>query len=101
MMTTAGDLAFTGGTIDRMFRAFHAHTGEVLWEQKTNSGIMGAPSSFMVDGVQYIAVQSGWGVDGTRMQNSLASAIGTEPFTTNVPQGGVVWVFRLPPTGGM
>ena len=40
---TAGDLVFVGGTNDRYFRAFDAKTGELLWEQKTNSGIMGMP----------------------------------------------------------
>ena len=40
---TAGDLILAGGTNDRMFRAFDAKTGEVLWEHKTNSGIMGMP----------------------------------------------------------
>lgn len=95
MLTTGGNLLFAGGTIDRMFRAFDAETGDVLWEVPTNSGVYGMPTSFMVDGVQYVAVQSGWGVDGTRMQNALADAVGA-PFTTNVPQGGVVWVFRLP-----
>jgi alcohol dehydrogenase (cytochrome c) len=33
----------------------------LLWEQKTNSGIMGMPVSFEVDGTQYIAIQSGLG----------------------------------------
>jgi alcohol dehydrogenase (cytochrome c) len=45
-----------------------------------------------VDGVQYIAVQSGWGVDAQRMQGSLDDARGTK---TDVPQGGVIWVFAL------
>jgi len=45
-----------------------------------------------VDGVQYIAVQSGWGVDAQRMQNSLDDIRGTK---TDVPQGGVIWVFAL------
>ena len=43
---TAGDLVLVGGTNDRMFRAFHAKTGELLWEQKTNSGIMGMPVAY-------------------------------------------------------
>lgn len=94
MMTTGGGLVFSGGTIDRNFRAFDAETGDVLWEFKTNSGVYGMPTTYMVDGVQYVAVTSGWGVDGTRMQNGLAEAIGT-PFTTSVPEGGVVWVFAL------
>lgn len=98
MMTTAGNLVFSGGTIDRYFRAFDAETGDLLWQFKTNSGVYGMPTTYMVDGVQYIAVQSGWGVDGTRMQTGLAEAIG-QPFDTPVAEGGVVWVFALPESG--
>ena len=72
---TAGDLVLVGGTNDRMFRAFHAKTGELLWEQKTNSGIMGMPIAYEVDGTQYIAVQSGWGVDAQRIQDALAGKV--------------------------
>ncbi|MET4256198.1 alcohol dehydrogenase (cytochrome c) [Bradyrhizobium sp. S3.12.5] len=90
---TAGDLVFAGGTNDRNFRAFNAKTGEQLWEQKTNSGIMGMPMSYEIDGTQYIAIQSGWGVDAQRIQDALATNnIGIE---SNVPQGGVIWVFAL------
>jgi alcohol dehydrogenase (cytochrome c) len=90
---TAGDLIFAGGTNDRMFRAFHAKTGELLWEQKTNSGIMGMPIAYEVDGTQYIAVQAGWGVDAQRIQDAL---VGKVPgLENNVPQGGVVWVFAV------
>lgn len=91
---TAGDLVFVGGTNDRMFRAFHAKTGELLWEQKTNSGIMGMPVAYEVDGTQYIAIQSGWGVDAQRIQDALAKGK-TPGFEDNVPQGGVVWVFAV------
>jgi alcohol dehydrogenase (cytochrome c) len=89
----AGDLVLVGGTNDRMFRAFHAKTGELLWEQKTNSGIMAMPIAYEVDGTQYIAVQSGWGVDATRIQDAL---VGKVPgLEHNVPQGVVVWVFAV------
>ena len=93
MLATGGDLVFVGGTNDRMFRAFDAKSGNVLWEQKTNSGIIGAPVSYEVDGTQYIAVQSGWGVDAQRIQDALAKA--NVGVNDNVPQGGVVWVFAL------
>jgi alcohol dehydrogenase (cytochrome c) len=93
VLATAGDLVFAGGTNDRMFRAFDAKTGKVVWQQKTNSGIVGAPVSYEVDGVQYIAVQSGWGVDAQRIQDALAKLnIG---YDRDVPQGGMVWVFAL------
>ncbi len=92
-LTTAGDLVFVGGTNDRMFRAFDAKTGKLLWEQKTNSGIMGMPVAYEVDGKEYIAIQSGWGVDAQRIQNMLAKTdLKLDP---DVPQGGVVWVFAV------
>lgn len=92
VLTTAGGLVFMGGTNDRYFRAFDAATGEILWTQRTNSGITGIPTAFAVDGVQYVAVQSGWGVDAQKMQVSLDGVRGQKTF---VPQGGVLWVFAL------
>ena len=93
VLTTAGNLVFAGGTSDRYFRAFDARTGEQLWQFRTNSGVIGVPSTFSVDGVQYVAVQSGWGVDAASMTRRIDQARGTE---TIVPQGGVIWVFALP-----
>ena len=63
VLATGGGLVFMGGTNDRYFHAFDASTGKVLWQFRTSSGIIGVPVSFQVDGKQYIAVQSGWGVD--------------------------------------
>jgi len=92
VLATAGGLLFTGGTPDRYFRAFDAATGEILWQQRTSSGVTGIPSTYSVDGVQYVAVQSGWGVDAQRMLGRIDADLGT---TTAVPQGGVLWVFAL------
>ena len=92
VLATAGNLVFTGGTNDRYFRAFDASTGELLWQHRTNSGVIGVPVSYEIDGVQYIAVQSGYGVDAEREQALLNMTRGT---STYVPQGGVVWVFAL------
>jgi alcohol dehydrogenase (cytochrome c) len=93
MLATAGGLVFSGGTQDRLFRAFDAATGAVLWQFPTNSGIVGQPSSFMVDGRQYIAVQSGWGVDAKTMQGRLNRLVPGE--YPDVPEGGAVWVFAI------
>ncbi len=92
ILTTGGGLVFAGGTHDRYFRAFDARTGEVLWEQRTNSGVTGVPSSYAIDGVQYIAVQSGWGVDAQGMQRAVNAHLERD---IQVPQGGVIWVFAL------
>jgi alcohol dehydrogenase (cytochrome c) len=94
MLATAGGLVFTGGTNDRLFHAFDAESGKLLWEFPTNSGILAPPVSFTVDGRQYIAVQSGWGVDARIMQQRLnAQSPGNYP---EVPEGGAIWVFALP-----
>jgi alcohol dehydrogenase (cytochrome c) len=93
MLATGGGLVFSGGTNDRLFRAFDAWSGEVLWEFPTNSGIISPPTSFLVDGKQYVAVQSGWGADARVMQGRLNSlSPGKYP---DVPEGGAVWVFAL------
>jgi alcohol dehydrogenase (cytochrome c) len=93
MLATAGGLVFSGGTNDRMFHAFDASTGKLLWEFPTNSGITGQPVSFMVAGKQYIAVQSGWGVDARGMQARL-NALSPGKFP-EVPEGGAIWVFAV------
>jgi alcohol dehydrogenase (cytochrome c) len=92
MLATGGGLVFSGGANDRKFRAFDATTGKVLWEHTTNSGVIGPATSFTVDGRQYIAVQSGWGIDARAMQNRLLKLI---PGIPEVPEGGAVWVFAL------
>jgi alcohol dehydrogenase (cytochrome c) len=93
ILATGGGLVFAGGTSDRNFRAFDAGTGKVLWQFNTNSGIIAPPVSFAVDGVQYISVVSGWGVDPAFQQGLLSNLLG---WPKEVPQGGVVWVFAVP-----
>jgi alcohol dehydrogenase (cytochrome c) len=86
ILTTGGGLVFAGGTNDRMFRAFDAKNGKVLWETPTNSGIIGVPMSFAVDGRQYVAVQSGFGIDSRAMQARLNRAFRASP---EVPEGAI------------
>ncbi|WP_448044252.1 PQQ-dependent dehydrogenase, methanol/ethanol family [Bradyrhizobium liaoningense] len=93
LLTTGGNLLFAGGTLDRKFRAFNATTGAVLWETAAPSGVNGVPSSFEIDGEQYVAVLSGWGVDAERMESALDSLRGV-PHVAG-PQGGSVLVFKL------
>jgi len=92
LLTTAGDLVFGGGTNDRYFRAYDAKSGKELWQFRTNSGIIAPPSTYEVDGVQYVAVESGYGVDPAFQQGLISNMIG---WQKDVPQGGVVWVFAL------
>ena len=92
ILTTGGDILFAGGTNDRMFRAYDAKSGKLLWSFPTPSGIISPPSSFAIDGKQYIAVVSGWGVDAQWIQGKMEALAGWERA---VPEGGSVWVFAL------
>jgi alcohol dehydrogenase (cytochrome c) len=47
----------------------------------------------MVDGTQYIAVVSGFGIDARAMQ-SILNRIRPGEFT-EVPEGGAIWVFSV------
>jgi alcohol dehydrogenase (cytochrome c) len=93
VLATAGGLVFSGGTNDRKIHAFDASTGKLLWEWPTTSGVLAPPTSFLVDGKQYIAVHSGWGGDSAGDQATLNRLFpGQYP---PVPEGGAVWVFAL------
>jgi alcohol dehydrogenase (cytochrome c) len=93
MLTTSGGLVFSGGTNDRKIRAFDARTGDVLWESPTPSGILAPPTSFEVDGRQYIAVLSGWGGDSNGMNGAVSRLFPGE--VPGVPVGGSIWVYAL------
>ena len=92
LLVTGGDIVFAGGTPDRLFRAFDARTGDQLWSYPAPSGVIGIPTSFEVEGEQYIAVTSGWGLDAQGVQNGIDKIQGTK---TVVPKGGTILVFKL------
>ena len=61
VLATGGDLVFYG-TMEGWFRAVDAHSGDILWQFKLGSGIVGDPISFKgPDGRQYVAVYAGIG----------------------------------------
>jgi PQQ-dependent dehydrogenase (methanol/ethanol family) len=61
VLATGGDLVFYG-TMDGIFRAVDARTGEVLWQQRLGSGIVGNPITYTgPDGKQYVAIYAGVG----------------------------------------
>jgi len=57
-MATAGNLVFAGNHKGE-FVAYNATTGEKLWSAPTGARVVAAPSSFMVDGVQHVAILVG------------------------------------------
>jgi quinohemoprotein ethanol dehydrogenase len=60
VMSTAGNLVFQGRGSGELW-VYAADTGKVLKVLKTGSHIMAAPMTYAVDGVQYVAVQAGYG----------------------------------------
>ena len=94
MLATAGGVVFSGGTNDRKVHAFDAATGKLLWEFVTNSGIVAPPSTFTIDGKQYLAVLSGWGGDVRGMNGGLGRMFPGK--VAEPPEGGGIWVFALP-----
>ena len=60
-VVTAGDVVFYG-TMDGWFKALDARNGNLLWQFKVGSGIIGQPVTYKgPDGKQYVAVLSGVG----------------------------------------
>jgi quinohemoprotein ethanol dehydrogenase len=59
-MSTGGNLVFEG-LANGQFRAYAADTGAILKSLDTGSGIMAAPDTYEVNGVQYVAVMAGYG----------------------------------------
>lgn len=105
-LATAGDIVFYG-TMDRWFKAVDARTGELLWQFRTGSGIIGQPISFKApDGKQYIAIVDGVGgwsgaiVAGGLDPRDETSALGFVGAMKDLPEhtskGGTIYVFSLP-----
>jgi len=94
MLATAGGLVISGGTSDRKIHAFDAATGKLLWESGVlNSGVLAPPTTFEIDGTQYLAVESGWGGD---VQGATAAVNRFVPGDhPPVPTGGAVYVFAI------
>jgi lanthanide-dependent methanol dehydrogenase len=95
------------GTMDGWFKALDAKTGQELWKYKTDSGIIGQPTTYRgPDGKQYIAILSG--VGGWAGANVVAStdARDTTAVTgfgnamrdlpNHTGRGGTLYVFALP-----
>jgi PQQ-dependent dehydrogenase (methanol/ethanol family) len=58
ILATAGGLVFTGEGNGK-FNAYDAKTGATLWSFQAGAGVNAPPSSYTVDGEQYIVVAAG------------------------------------------
>ena len=60
MLATKGGLVFQGNSLGE-FNAYNTDTGDLLWTSNAYRGFIAPPVSYMVDGVQYLAVLAGTG----------------------------------------
>jgi alcohol dehydrogenase (cytochrome c) len=88
VLSTAGGVVFSG-QLTGEFEAFDAASGAKLWQFQTGSGIEGQPVTWQQEGVQYVAVTSGYG--------GAYSLFSGDTRLASVPAGGSLWVFALVP----
>jgi glucose dehydrogenase len=63
-IVTAGGVLFIGATVyDRKLRAFESSTGKLLWQTDLPFAGMATPSTYMVDGRQYVVIAASGGRD--------------------------------------
>ncbi|MGJ4930144.1 methanol/ethanol family PQQ-dependent dehydrogenase [Bradyrhizobium sp. HKCCYLS2038] len=86
VLSTGGGVVFSG-KLTGEFEAFDADSGKKLWQFQTGSGIEGQPVTWQQDGVQYVAVTSGYG--------GVYSLFSGDERLANVPAGGSLWVFAV------
>jgi alcohol dehydrogenase (cytochrome c) len=90
VLSTAGGIVFAGD-LNRMFRAFDANTGKILWETRLPAAVQGFPLTFSVGGKQYLAVTTANGGGSPRNVPSLVA-----PDVHSPASGNALYVFALP-----
>jgi glucose dehydrogenase len=76
ILATDGGLVFTGEG-NGLFKAYDANDGKVLWQFQAGAGVNAPPSSYTVDGKQYIVVGAGGNtqLDFKRGSNIIAFTV--------------------------
>ncbi len=86
VLTTAGGLVFQGAA-EGTFSAYDAATGAKLWSYETVNGVIASPSTYEIDGEQYVALMVGYGGAGALSSPALL------PDRSRLP--GRLLVFKL------
>ena len=98
VLATAGNLVFQGRA-DGILAAYRATDGKELWHVDAGTGIMAAPVTYMVDGVQYVTIMAGWGGSAGLMNTPAVGAVknGWGRILTFATDGRAV--LNVPPFG--
>jgi quinoprotein glucose dehydrogenase len=65
-LVTKGGLIFIAATKDEKIRAFDKKTGKVLWEAKLPAAGYATPTTYAIDGKQYVVIACGGGKIGSK-----------------------------------
>jgi alcohol dehydrogenase (cytochrome c) len=90
VVTTAGGVGFVGD-LNRTFRAFDVKNGKTLWQARLATSVQGFPTTFSIDGRQYVAVTTGLGGGSPRLVPTQIAPEVKVPTT-----GQALYVFALP-----
>ncbi len=60
-IATAGGLVFIAATPDEKIRAYNQSNGQLMWEHKLPAAGYATPSTYMIDGKQYLVIVCGGG----------------------------------------
>ena len=88
ILATGGGLLFNG-SLDRYLRALDADSGQLLWQTRLPSQVVGGAVTYSVNGRQYIAITAGGGP-------IAAVAVGMTPEADTLSGSNAVYVFALP-----
>ena len=72
-IVTAGGLVFIAATLDEKFRAFDKDNGTMLWQTTLPAAGYATPSTYMVNGKQYVVIAAGGGKLGTKSGDSYVA----------------------------
>jgi quinohemoprotein ethanol dehydrogenase len=74
VLATGGNLVFQGRA-DGILAAYRATDGKEVWHFDSGTGIMAAPVTYMIDGVQYVTVMAEWGGSAGLMNTPAMGAV--------------------------
>jgi quinohemoprotein ethanol dehydrogenase len=74
VLVTASDLVVEG-TTRQTLAIFRATDGKLLWETPTQSAPVAGPITYLLDGVQYIAVNAGWGGGAAQIERGAGTEL--------------------------
>ncbi len=72
-VVTSGGVLIIAATLDEKIRAYNKDNGKLLWEENLPAAGFATPSTYVIDGKQYIVIACGGGKVGTKSGDSYVA----------------------------